>query len=572
MNHPRPSSSLKEEAPYLLACCTVFFLCIVIAHPFANNSFIDDWSYAYVASQFAQTGRFHYSGWGSPSIVLQSIWASIWIRIFGFSFDLLRLVSVPFSLAFILLIYALGRKVGLARNFALFGSLVVAASPLFFPVACSFMTEPYACSLTLLCIYAALCCADTPNPARARIWLWIFTAAAILGGSDRQTVWVAPIVLIPYLVWKKRSDRGFLVSGVVAYAACLAALAVVMKYFSPSYAPTALSHQQLLHLVLTQSFGAVRRIASLFLVALWMSLPAFLCSTNLWKRLTARQLAAILLISTAFFGLLLIGTRGIAPFVGNILTENGILSAGTEGFGLKPVLLVKPLQYGLTIMLVLVVVTWACLIWRKNPLMGLSANAAAVFLLFVCAYTPLLYPAGLTSFVFDRYALPLIPLIVISALLSAQPMVKNISLAAYLWFFVAASYAILTTHDYFATLRARASAAEELEKRGIPPDRMSIGFEHDGYTELQLAGHIGTIMYGVDYGKEKFWFWYFTPAMRKDYVAVSLPWNEPVRNPILQIPYTTWTYPFHHRIVIVKQPDIPRAAIPLYPALPNASH
>jgi hypothetical protein len=476
MNHLRPSPSLTKELPYLLACCTVFFLCIAIAHPFANSSFVDDWSYAYVASQLAQTGHFHYSGWGSPSIVLQCVWAAIGIHIFGFSFNLLRVVSLPFSLAFVLLTYALGRKIGLSRNFALLGSLIVAVSPLFLPVACSFMTEPYACSLTLLCIYAALCGAEASDPARARTWLWIFTAAAILGGSDRQTVWVAPIVLIPYLVWKQRSDRGFRIQGVLAYAACLAALAVVMKYFSPSYAPTALSRHQLLTLVLKQSFGAVRRIASVFLVAVWMSLPAFLSSATIWRRLTARQVAAILLISAAFFSLLMIGTRGIAPFVGNILTENGILSAGTDGFGLKPVLLVKPLQYGLTVMLVLVVVTWAYLVWRKNLLMGLSNNAAAVFLLFACAYTPLLIPGGLTSFIFDRYALPFIPLIVVCVLLSVQPMVKNISLAAYVWLFVAASYAIVTTHDYFATLRAREAAAEELEGRGVAPNQMSIGF------------------------------------------------------------------------------------------------
>ena len=551
--------SSKTDWPYLVACCLVFLACIAIAGPFANSAFDDDWSYSHVAFQLAQTGHFHYDGWGSPSIVFQSVLAAIGIRIFGFSFNLLRFVSLPFSLAFVLLSYQLGRKIGLTQHFALFAALIVATSPLFIPLASTFMTEPYACCFSLLCIYAALSSADAPDSFGAKKWLWILAASGILGGSDRQTVWTAPIVLIPYLLWKRSSDRNFKVHGVFALAVCLISLVLVVHNFSPPYAPTSLSHDELLSIFVKNAFAAAFRVAGVLTVSAMLSLPAFFCAQKIWKKLTARQLAVITLVCLIAVCVLRLRPTGIVPYLGNIITVSGVLSAGTEGLGLKPLLLTRPIQYGLTFIVLFVVALWVFLLWRKQLRMRLSNSSIVVLLLFTCAYIPLMIPGGLTHFIYDRYALPLLPLIVICVLLSIQSAATKIPIAAYLCLSVFAGYAIVTTHDYFATLRARAAAADTLEKRGVPRRLFSIGFEHDGWTQVQLTGKIKPTIFGVRPGENtKYWFWSYTPVIQPKYVAVGFPATDRVQNEILQIPYTTWTKPFRRKIAIVKEADIPK--------------
>ena len=35
-----------------------------------------------MALKLAETGRLHYSGWGSPMILVQTLWGAAWIRLF----------------------------------------------------------------------------------------------------------------------------------------------------------------------------------------------------------------------------------------------------------------------------------------------------------------------------------------------------------------------------------------------------------------------------------------------------------------------------------------------------------
>src|SRR3954468_21221392 len=155
------SSFWRTEIIAPLLCSLALIACVVIANPFVDSPFNDDWSYSDTALKLAQTGRIHYNGWGSPTILFQSAWAALFIRLFGFSFNLLRLISMPFSIGFVCLTYFIGRRLGLRRSFAGFAALTVAVSPLFIPLAASFMTEPYACFFTALCIHAALAAGES---------------------------------------------------------------------------------------------------------------------------------------------------------------------------------------------------------------------------------------------------------------------------------------------------------------------------------------------------------------------------------------------------------------------------
>ena len=360
-----------RESVWAAACCAVVLLCVIIANPFANSAFNDDYCYSHAALKFAETGRLHYTC-GTTMLLPQVLWGAAWIRVFGFSFNVLRVATLPFSLGFVVLVYALGRKTGLQPQLALFGALTVGTSPLFLPLAASFMSDAYGCFFTTLCIYATICSAEARGNSSAMLWLWVLAVSGIVGGSDRQTVWVAPIVLIPYLVWNKRIDRRFTLHAFAAYAVCIASIALVLTKFTQPYAPLEVPRQDMFQFVLHNSSRAFACVTSALLSCSLVSLPAFLCFVPLWKKLGGVRLVAYCLVCAAGVVLLIVdfGAIGLVPFVGNILTASGILLPGQDALGFKPDVLPVFLRIGLTWVLALAVVSFRHLSRTHRGIVG----------------------------------------------------------------------------------------------------------------------------------------------------------------------------------------------------------
>ena len=349
-----PTRGLRSKyaaAVYPVLCCAALLICIALAHPFANCAFNDDWSYSDVALKLAETGWLHYNGWGSPMILVQTVWGAAWIRLFGFSFNVLRAATIPFSVGFVLLVYALGRRAGLRGELALFGALTVGTSPLFVPLAASFMTDAYSCFFIAICLYAAIAGAETTRGAVAARWLWLLALSGIVGGSNRQVVWAAPLALIPYLFWKRRTDRRFAIHVLLAYGVCVSAILLLMAKLSQPYAPFELSKRQTFELLLHSGWIAPLVLLDLALSSILVCLPAFMCVGRLWRKLSPVHLVAAALTCTIVTGCLVVifGLRnGLAPFLGNKLSPYGILYPGQDSLGSRPVTLPLLLRLGVT--------------------------------------------------------------------------------------------------------------------------------------------------------------------------------------------------------------------------------
>ena len=51
-----------------LLCAVLMAICFLLAYPFVEMGFIDDWSYIKTAQVFAQTGHFAYKGWAAVTL------------------------------------------------------------------------------------------------------------------------------------------------------------------------------------------------------------------------------------------------------------------------------------------------------------------------------------------------------------------------------------------------------------------------------------------------------------------------------------------------------------------------
>jgi hypothetical protein len=118
----------------LCLCVLVTLLAILVAWPFAEGSYIDDFSSIHMAQSLAETGRFAYNGWPTAMLGIQIWWGAAWIWLFGFSFTLVRLSVLPLALGAVALVYRIARRASLSPADSLFAALPTGLSTLFLPL------------------------------------------------------------------------------------------------------------------------------------------------------------------------------------------------------------------------------------------------------------------------------------------------------------------------------------------------------------------------------------------------------------------------------------------------------
>ncbi len=549
----------RAQWVYPALCCAALLACILLANPFNEAGFDDDWSYARVAMKLAQTGKMHYNGWGSPILLFQSFWAVPWIKAFGFSYPVLQSAMIPVSMGFVLLVYATGRAIGLPPELSAFASIATGTSPLFLPLAASFMTDSPGCLFIMLSIYAAIRSVQAEESRDAARWLWVLALAGLMGGANRQIVWVAPIVLIPYLFWARRADAGFRAQAIAAYAGLAIAIFAIIHFLSQPYAPLQLSHEQFVSLLRNESARAASLVASLLLVSVLASLPAFCCLAPLVKRVHPAWLLVCAVALTAGTFAIIIATGLVAPYGNCILSWAGIVTEGQEWFRTKPASLAPWMRIVLSALVNLCI--FGSISWIVRNRRRLSP-VVSIFTLFSLGYMAFTLPGSLLGFAFDRYMAAIIPLVMLVVLQQFAryrrpvPAVAWCCLLAFCW------YGIATTHDYFAALRARVAAAHALERTaGVGRDRVSAGFEYDGWTELERSEYVSVVQYqdlfADDHAKGFwFWFWNHTPNLRPDYVVLNQAFREPVQGGELKVSFRAWMPPFRRFAVVWRRTDL----------------
>jgi hypothetical protein len=566
---PAPTSNSKYLAAKVTGwiwpalCCAFVLGCILIANPFNEAGFCDDWAYGRVAMKLAENGRFEYSGWGSPLLLVQAIWAAPWIRLFGFSFQVLQISMLPLSLGFVVLVYATGRQIGLSEGMAGFGAVFTGASPLFLPIAASFMTEACGCLFGTLCLYAAIRCARADTPEGAVRWLWVLTAAGLIGGANRQIMWIAPLALIPYLVWIYRDKASFRGHAAAAYGITAGSILTLLHFFGQPYGPLELGAAELVRVLQREWATDIKLLLDLLLLFSLSSLPVFCCFLSQLRRRDLGWTATIL-IGAAVLTVAEIAIAGILlPNGTQLLSAGGIAVPEQDSVDAKIPLIPVWLRLVLTVVANGCVLAVLCtFIRRRDQAKQLSGDRALhIFAIFTFGYVLLLMPGALIGFAFDRYLLPLLPIAALVGLKRLSLSRTRVPAVGWLCMLLFAGYAVATTHDYFAALRARVAAAHTLERNGITRSRISAGFEYDGWTQVVRWGHVGVARYEdrlKDESPKGFWFefWDHAPDFHPDFVVLNSYFDKRPAKGVLQIDVGAWIPPFRRSVVVWRRSDL----------------
>ena len=484
-----------------LLCSLAVLAAILISRPFVEMGLIDDFSYVKTAFVFAKTGHFVFNAWATAMLGAQIVWAAPFIKLLGYSFFATRVSTVVLATLCVWITHAVFRRAGLDRWPAVLGALTVGLSPLFVPMAVSFMTDISGLIAIVACIYCCLRAMESEDTRAVAGWLVLAEIVGLLGGTTRQIAWVTVLVMVPSASWILRKRRGLLPLGVVLWLVSVAFVAGCMWWFKhqPFNVPEPLIQGHL-------GLRSVRELAGTMLAALlclfFVLMPALAAGLVALRRIKLRELAALLAGSIALawvcrFITYHLDEKGLLPWTGDIINKLDVFDTPNAWL-----LGVAPTTFHLTsraIGSVVVIFTTALFVVMLYSMRGSAHSGAThrhslrdlatLLAPFTIAYVVLLIPRGIWAQILDRYLLPLIVIALIFLLRLYQERVSSrLPWTTWVLLVLLGTFSVLGTHDWIASHRARLQAVQLLEQAGIPRWKIEAGYEFDGMTQIEMRG------------------------------------------------------------------------------------
>ena len=481
-----------------VAASLIFSCLALLARPFSADMFGDQFSYARTAYDFARTGHFVYNGWATAMLGWQILWGDLFVRLFGFSSDVLRMSVLLLGTLSIYLFHQILARFGIYRQLAFFGALSLGLTPLFFPLAASFMTDIPGLFVTLLCVALCQRAVIASTPAGTMAWLVAAAATNVVGGTARQICWLGVLVMVPCTAWLLRSRRGVLVCGCLCAVLGAVAVRSLLHWFirHPHAIPEhmnlrATSLRYLPHLAQQEIRSA------LFLVLI--TAPVGVLYLTEVRRLSRgallRVLAAVLIlgVSIPVSGGWEAVDRWSMPWLTPILHGQGmqenVANLVTLSLGVRAGISLATLALGL--LLVEVAIRFKV---RLSP--SVDRNRAMLWLLgpFSIALVAMMGSRAMFTMLQDRYLLLLVPVVVTVLLWAYQHRVASrVSPVGVGVLAVFALYGMAGLHDIHLSARATEAMMAEVRGAGVPRDNISEGFGPDEWFEVDRHGFLNNV-------------------------------------------------------------------------------
>ena len=556
-------------------CCLVFLGCYLLAWPVAQMGFVDDWSYIQTARVFAQTGHIAYNGWSAPILGWMIPWGALFIKIFGFSFMVVKLSTLPVALGCLLLFHSSLRRFEITPRNAVIGTLTLGLSPLFLPLSASFMTDVPGLFVILLCLYLCQRALAAETDRAAIGWLVSAALTNIVGGTARQVAWLGVLVMVPCTGWLLRKRQSVMGVALGLWALGLAAIVWLRDWFSKQ--PFAVSvglipklphsnSQWVAHLIFwADLFGAL-------LISLLLVVSPVLVS---WlPKFGRRADDYVALFSIGVIPLtverLLLGKIDIIwpPHV--LFQELATRQSADMVWFRQMQMSLIPKSFQICISLILIAsLLGAVLTVQRNKLRETLSQVSSkefeylfVLVPFLFCYFALLVPLIPDGMFFDRYMLGVMPSSIALSMWFYQKYVgrdlPNISVAVLVF---VSMFGIAGTHDWFAWQRARLAAIKELRSSGLLRTEIQGGLDYDGWTQIEHGGSLSLAPVEShttgNHDRKGCGYWFLDRVTRiQPHYSVSVgPKGCYLPSKFPAVHYIAWLPPFHRVVEVQRVPD-----------------
>jgi hypothetical protein len=488
-----------------LLCALFVPLTIFLIQPFAATGMNDDWAYIETARVLGKTGHIAYNGWSAPMLGWQLFLSDLLIHLFGFTFFVVRLGTVLTAALMGAVLQQLFVQGGLSKPLSMVATFSILASPLFLPLAFSYMTDVYGLFSLSLCLLLCMRAIQARTDRAALAWMLAAILSNAITGTTRQIAWLGVLAICPSALVLLRKRKGVVFPAAAALIVSWGFVMFCLRWFAAQ--PYTQAESLFAGSITATSIGNLLRAAGRSPLEMAMLLiPMLLLFVQSARR------RSIVLLSVGIAAFLLLVALGFQltqrpvllyvffPYLPNYLTVYGAV-IGTFLQGVRPVVLSLPWRL-LWTAFGLVGAGALLLVWRERRTAephrrsavecGLSWQQLNMLVLpFLCVYLALLVPRSLDSSMFDRYLLVLLVVALLYLLrfyaerVPQQPLWPTVALLV-----VFGLYGIAITHDIFALHRARLAAVQQLLDHGLQPAEIDGGFEYNGLHEVQQYGYI----------------------------------------------------------------------------------
>ncbi len=560
-----------------VACSLALALAVVIVHPVAETGVMDDASFTRTARIFAATGHVVYNAWAAMPIGWQLVVAALFIKLFGFSFTVVRLSTLPVSMTTVFLVHRIFVRCGLSERNATLATLAFALSPLYLLMSMTFMTDISGVFVLVLCLYACVRAVEADSDRAAILWVCFAIVSNALGGTVRQTSWLGLLVMGPSVLWLLRARRGMLQVGLPTLTAggvfMLYALHWwnVQPYSMPeSLLPEHVRAEELKTLVLTLWTGLLT-LTMLFLpVLLAFAWSLRQCGRRVWVPAAGVTGVAAVVMAVA------VEHRHKPLFTmirmpGTLLFRGEVRGLELLSHSYNSTMIVWRLLLTVVAIGVIAAVLGALASRRTEKVKQAGpiswGDLMALVVPFSLAYAALLLPRSSGGQLFPRY---LLPLAIVALLLLGRfyqeriqatfPAITGVAIL------LLSLYGIADSHDFFAMSRARVQAMADVEAAGVPDVAIDAGAEinmwiyteHFGYFNDPKIRNPKGAYAPVDHvpnGNCRAEWHDLMPQLHSKYGLVYAPQDCAGPTGFAPVPYATWLPPHGRNIYVVRYAD-----------------
>lgn len=498
----------KKPYPFILTI--LWCALILVVNPIGDFPLNDDWSYAKDVKTFVEENRLTFDSWGAMTLVVQTLWGTLFCKIFGFSFTVLRFSNLLLSWVAILGCYHLFKESGKSSQIAFWGTLLVIFNPFYFCLSYSYMTEvPFLAFF----LWASFFFIKSINSGNTR-HIVLATILTVLATLIRQPGLLLPIAFLLVFFLKNKLSFKVISQGILPFIATFSALHLFVTWRRTHYGLSSNFGQvdQLIHNFI--SGGFFENIADhahsfftywgLFILPLIIFLiPAFWKSTTNLQKLLSVIIA--LFLSYPYFGYLhtaMLGNvfynfgMGLNPLP--TLTENHPITLDPNAW--EKVILIGFIS-GILLLKWMNIRLFQIVLFLKNKT-SVNVNWASVFAFAgIIGYFTFLM---LGNHFFDRYTLTIFPFIVLLLLPNQvkSPVGLFIKSLAGVGLILLGAFSVAATHDLLSWNRARWQTIDHsLNNMQISPHQLDGGFEFNHYMGGGTKKHI--LQEEVDWWTEK---------------------------------------------------------------------
>ena len=193
---------------------------------------IDDFSYTRSAQILAQTGHIAYVGWAAAMLGWQLYLGALFIKLFGFSFTVVRLSTLPVAMLTAFLTQRAFVRAGLNTWNATLGTIALVLSPLTLALTFSYMTDMGGLLCMVLCFYACLRALQAETDRSRLLWIVFAACSNAVGGTVRQVVWLGVLVMVPCTCWLLRRRPHVIITGAISVLAAAGFIFAIIRWFA----------------------------------------------------------------------------------------------------------------------------------------------------------------------------------------------------------------------------------------------------------------------------------------------------------------------------------------------------